>query len=100
MRVASGAANLVPLHEEGVVLADLDVLLRDRIPEAGPPGAGLELRIRGEELRAARDAAVDTLGVVVPVLAGEGGLGAGLAGHLVLLRREQLLPLRVGLLDL
>src|SRR6185436_585770 len=53
-----------------------------------------------EELGAAGDAPVDALGVVVPVLSSERALGAGLAGHVVLLRREDLLPLRVGLLDL
>src|SRR6185436_19728212 len=62
VRVAASAADLVPLHEQGAVLADLDVLLRDRIPEAGPARARLELRVRAEELGAAGDAPVDALG--------------------------------------
>ena len=51
-----------------------------------------------KQLGVAGLAGVDALGLGVGVLADEGALGAGLAQHGVLLRRELLAPLLVGLL--
>src|SRR5262249_27393716 len=76
-----------------------DVRLGDRGPEARPAGAGLELRVGGEEREVAADAVVRARGVVVPVLARERSLRALLGRDLVLLGRELGLPLRVGLRD-
>src|SRR5690242_4543582 len=84
--VAVLADDLGAPHEEAVVGPQLDVLEVRRLGEAGPPGAGVELRIGGEELGSATDAAVHALGLLVHVGAGEGTLGASLAGDLELLR--------------
>ena len=54
----------------------------DRLEEARPAGAGLELRVGREQRLAAADAHVGAVVVAVPVLAGERALGAGLAGPL------------------
>ena len=94
--VAVLADDLGAAHEEAVVGAQLDVLEVGRLGEAGPAGAGVELGVGGEELGAAADAAVHAGGLLVDVGAGEGALGAGLAGDLVLLRRQLLAPLLVG----
>ena len=56
----------------------------------------LELLITPEQLRAARLAAVDALGLGVGVLAGKGTLGASFAEDLVLLRAELSAPLGLG----
>src|SRR5262249_31663555 len=72
----------------------------DRGGEAGPAAVRLELLARGEERLAAGGAAegAPLLGGVV--LAAEGRLGALLAEHPVLIGRQLLAPLGVGLLDL
>ncbi len=70
----------------------------DRLPVARPAAAGVELRARLEQRRAAADAVVAAGLEVVPVFAGERALGGGVARHLVLHRVELLAPLRVGLL--
>src|SRR3954447_24813449 len=66
--------------------------------ERRPAAAGVELRVGLEELGVAGLAGVDALGLGVGVLTDEGSLGAGLTEHGVLLRRELLAPLLVGLL--
>src|SRR3954447_9467863 len=96
---AVGAAHLDPLHPAGGVL---DVLhsVGHRLVEARPAAAGVELRVGLEELRPARLAGVHARGLGVGVLPDERSLGAGLAQHGVLLGRELLAPLLVGLLHL
>ena len=70
------------------------------LEEARPAGARLELRVGREQRRVAADAHVGAVVVAVPVLAGEGPLGAGLAGDLELGRGQALTPLGVGLGEL
>ena len=86
-------------REEAAVLLVLDGVRRDRLPEARPAGAGVELRLGGEEGQVAAHAGVGALRVVVPVRAREGALGALLARDVELLGREDLLPLVFGLDD-
>src|SRR2546427_530757 len=71
-----------------------------RLVEARPPGAGVKLRVRAEEVRSARGALVRSAVLGVDVLAGEGRLGALAAQDLVLLGGELAAPLLVCLLDL
>src|SRR5690606_31694442 len=89
-----GAADLGPDHPVGVVRERLHLLGVHRLEEAGPAGARLVLGVRGEELLTTAGALVDTFGLGVPVLAGEGPLGAALPQDVVFLRRELELPLR------
>src|SRR5690349_4878987 len=100
MGVAVLADDLGAAHEEVVVGPQLDLLEVGRLGEAGPAGAAVELRVRGEQLRPAANAVVHPLALLVPVRARERPLGTGLARHLVLLRRQLLAPLGVRLLDL
>src|SRR5437588_12454274 len=51
--------RLHPAHVVAVVVLLLHVLLPRGLPEARPPGAGLELRGGVEELRAADHACID-----------------------------------------
>ena len=91
--VAGLADDLGAPHEQAVVGPQFDVLEVGRLGEARPAGARVELGVGGEELGAAADAAVHALRLLVDVGAGEGTLGARLAGHLVLLGRQLLTPL-------
>src|SRR3954454_175105 len=100
MGVAVPADDLGPPHEATVVGSQLDVLEIGGLGEARPAGARVELGVGGEQLGAAADAAVHARGLLVDIGAGEGALGAGLAGHLVLLGRELVAPLLLALLDL
>ena len=97
--VAAGAEDLDPPHAVAAVLFGDDVLVGDRLEEARPAGAGIELRVRGEERQTAADAGVDALPLVVEERAAERPLGALAARDLELLAGQQLAPLGVGLLD-
>src|SRR4051795_13369267 len=100
VRAAAAAQHLRAGHPVGVVLARLDRLGDRRLGEARPAGAGVELRVRAEQLVAAGGAAVYPVFLRVGVLASERRLRAVPAQHLVLLRRELLAPLVFALLDL
>src|SRR6185503_14261852 len=100
VRVATRAQHLGALREPAVVLLLRDVLLRHRLEEARPAGAGVELGLGAEERQAAAGALVHARVLGGVVLAGEGALGAVLAHDLVLLLGELGLPLGVGLDDL
>src|SRR3569833_2870736 len=100
MPAAPAAQPFDALHSQAVVFAHLDFFRIGRFPEAGPAAAGVELRVRGEQLRAAAGAAVGAVLVMVPVLAGEGAFGSRLPQHAELLGRQRLPPLLVALRDL
>jgi hypothetical protein len=53
----------------------------------------VKLLLAGKQLSAARTARVDTFVMVIPKLAGEGALRAGLAKYVELLRVQLLAPL-------
>src|SRR5665213_2520025 len=94
------APRLGPDHAVGVVNVLFDGVTLDRLEEARPSGSGLELRLRREQRRVATNAYVGAVVVAVPILAREGPLGAGLAGHLELGLGQVLTPLGVGLGEL
>src|SRR6202035_1598104 len=97
---AGATEDLRAAHEEAVVGAQLDRLGDRRLGEAGPAGAGLELRVGREQDRRAGGATVVARVLVVGVLPGRRRLRTGLEKDLVLGRRELLLPLLLGLHDL
>src|SRR6266702_4298632 len=103
------------LHADGKLLPSGDDRLRDRaeavirllnslcdgrLGEARPARAGFELGVRAEQLIPAAGAAVGAIRPGVDVFAGEGGLGAAAAQHVVLLASQFMPPLLVRLLDL
>src|SRR5271157_6273101 len=100
MGVAAGATRFGAGHAVAAVGVFADVLAVGGGVETRPSGARIEFRFRAKKQRATADAVIRPVIVFVPVLAGEGGFGATLAGNLVLLGRQLLLPLLVGLLDL
>src|SRR4051794_30227020 len=79
VRVAGRAQRLLAGHAVGGVALDVDRVLGDRLEEARPAGAGLELRVRAEQLGPARRAPVQAGRVQLAVLAGERPLGRLLA---------------------
>src|SRR6266566_1444261 len=99
MPAAVAADDLRATHEQTVVRTQLDRLGDGGLGEAGPAGAGVELRVGAEQPRPAGSAPILAGVLVVGVLAGERRLGAGPSQHLVLRRRQLLAPLPVGLFD-
>src|SRR5689334_1499263 len=100
MAATAGAANFCPHHPVRGVGVNLDRLGGGGLVEARPAGTGLELRVRAEERRSAPGTVVHAVVLHVPVPAGERPLSPLAAKDLVLLRRQLLAPLGVGLLDL
>src|SRR5215218_454012 len=100
VRPAHGAVHLRAAHEEAAVFLGLDVLLVRRRPEARPARPGVVLGLGAEERFPAACTQVDAVFFVIPVLTREGPLGTLHAGYAVLLGRELLLPVLVGLVDL
>ena len=98
--IAAAAQRLDANHAEAAVLALHDVGGGDRLPEARPAGAGIELGGRVEQGGVAADAAVHAAGMVVVVGAAERAFGTAAAGDVIGLRAELLLPLGVGELQL
>src|SRR5262249_43346614 len=76
-----------------------DGVLGERRPKAWPAGAGIKFGRGGEQGRAAAHASVRSARLLVPIGTGESAFGAVLARHVILLRREQLLPLGIRLDD-
>src|SRR4051812_27760762 len=96
---AAPAMHLGAEHAVGPVLGLADIAL-DRLVEARPSGAALELGVGGEQRQVAAGAGEDALAVFLEQRAGARSLGAFLAQNFILLRRELGAPLGVGLLDL
>src|SRR5581483_11360681 len=97
VRGAAAAQHFVAHHAIARVALDLDVVFVNGLRKARPAGARIELGVRAEQLQSTADADVLALLVIVPVLAGESALGAVVAGDFVLLRRQFLPPLFLGL---
>ena len=57
--VATGAQNLRPAHPKAVILVHGHVFPGDRLEEAGPAGAGVELRFRSEQRQPATNAIIN-----------------------------------------
>src|SRR5262252_4627097 len=71
----------------------------NRIVKARPAGAAVEFLLRYEQRLIAAGAGEGAVTLLVIERAAAGGLGAVLAHHLVLLRREQPVPFRVRVSD-
>src|SRR5260370_7284996 len=90
--IAFLAAHLITSHAVGRVFRDVDILFRQRRPEARPPCARFKLGGRTEQRISAADAAVNTLFMILPMLAGEGEFGAASPSPLKFLGPTNLLP--------
>src|ERR1700682_3130478 len=100
MGVALRTAHLRPSHAVGGVGVLNHFALIRRLKETWPARARIELRLGIKQRLAAADAVIHSPVFRFPILPGEGGLGASLARHMILLRRKLLLPLRFVFLDL
>jgi len=76
---AGRAHDLGPAHEERAVGLGVHRLGGRRLVERGPPGAGLELRVRVEQLRPAPRTPVRAGPMLVPQLPAERPLGVGVS---------------------
>src|SRR5512146_2944102 len=92
MGVTAFAGDCNAAHAETAVFDRRNVLLGNGRRKTRPAGAGLELCIRIEQRRAATDAAVNSLLMLVPVASGKGPLRPFMACDFKLFRRELLLP--------
>src|SRR5207248_1208797 len=90
--------HLGPHHEEAAILCCADRALQRRV-EARPAGAAFELGIRGEQFLAAAGADELAVPLLLVQRTGSGALGAVLAQHLVLSRRQLRAPLLVRMRD-
>src|SRR5579862_125888 len=93
MAAATAAKHLGALHSVAVVGTQDHASFVDRVPETRPPGAGIKFRVRTEQFLPASRTRIGAGRMIVPVLASKRPLRAGLAEHMVLLRRQDLLPL-------
>src|SRR5262245_33646997 len=98
MAAAAAAMHLGAHHAVAAVLGALH-RARDRIVEARPAGAALELLLGDEQRLAAARAGEGAGALLVIERAAAGGLGAVAAQDVVLLGREQAAPLLVGVGD-
>src|SRR4051794_28203279 len=98
MAAAAAAMHLGADHAVGAVGRGLD-RARNRIVEARPAGAALELLLRCEQLLSAPRAGERAGPFLVVERAGAGTLGAVAAKNIVLLGSEQFAPLLVGVGD-
>src|SRR5215471_13808624 len=98
MAAAAAAVHLGALHAVAVVRGGLD-RARLRIVEARPAGPAVELALRAKQRLAAADTAERAGALLVVERAAARRLGAVAAQHLVLVRREQLAPFRIGVAD-
>src|SRR5262249_22474197 len=95
---AFGAMDLGPRHPVAAIARGADGLVADRLGEARPAGAAVELRVGLEERLAAGGADKGAAAFFLVQRARAARLGAVLAEHLVLLRRERSAPIVIGLL--
>src|ERR1019366_5066908 len=100
MRIALRTARLGASHAIAGVGVLNDVVAVGGGKEARPSGSRIKLGFRTKKQSAAADAVVRSVVVLVPVLAGEGALGAAGAGDLILLGSKLLPPFGLGLRDL
>src|ERR1700704_4321370 len=96
---ALAATDLDTGHEMAVVAMERDGVGHRRFRKAGPPTARFELGVGAEERGLTRRAPIDAVVMAIPILAGEGPLGARLAEHFELSRCQLAAPFVVGLLD-
>src|SRR5690606_22439828 len=98
--VAAGAKRLDPAHAVAGVQRLVDAVLGQRLVKARPAATGFIFGVGTEQRRAAGHTAIDALGIVVVILAGERRLGAFFPHDAILLRRQLAPPFFLGLADL
>src|SRR5690242_15986811 len=100
VRVTTGADDCRAVQAETVILNQLDVVLCNDLPEAGPARFRVVFRFEIEESGIAADTAIDSLLVKIPEFAAERGFRILFASDCISQRRQQSPPLLVCLYDL
>jgi hypothetical protein len=98
MAAAAMARDRSPRHAERAVGRFVDRLV-ERRPKARPAGAAFEFGLRREQRKVAAGTGERAVAMLLEQFAGERPLGAFLAQHVVLGRRQKLVPLLVGVGD-
>jgi hypothetical protein len=88
MAAAGRACHLGASHQQLAIRVQLDAFPRYRVSEARPARPRVKLRLRGEQRRPARRAAIHPVGLGMHVAAGERQLGSLAAQHPELGRRH------------
>src|SRR5262245_29044473 len=99
MGVAAAATHFGAFHKPARVRVLRDIVLLDRLPEAGPARAGIEFGAGIKERLAATNTLIDAGFFGIPVDAGKGLLRPLAAGNAKLFRAENLFPLLIRFLD-
>src|SRR5260370_24649922 len=99
MRLATGAAHFCPCHSVRAIRMLGDHAFGHRLVKARPAGAGVKLGVLAEQRLSAAHAGVHPPVFGLVIFPSEGRLRSRLAGDLILLGRELLLPLGFGFLD-
>ena len=92
MRAATGADDLRALHAQAAVAAVAHGAGRQRLVEAGPAGATMELGPGVVQRMSAHGAHEGAITFVVRVFPGESPFGAAIEGDVVEIRRKDLFP--------
>jgi len=98
--IAFGTGNRGSNHSISCIADLADVFGGNGRPETGPAGAGVEFGGRVEQRIVTAGAAVDSFVVQVPLFAGEGDFGIGVARDVEDSGRELFAPFGCGLNDL
>src|ERR1700757_4182856 len=93
MPIAERAIDCVADGPQGSVAFRTNIFLGNRCPETWPAGSRLELGLGAEQSIVTANAAVHPLLMLVPVPAGEGDFGIGMARDVELIGRKLLFPL-------
>ena len=99
MRAAAVTRDFSTDHAMAGIAMLIDNLTGEWTGEAGPATAGVVFVIGVKQFGLAAAAMVDAAVMAIPVLAGEGGFGAFLAGDAVFVWGEFTLPFEFGFLD-
>src|SRR5271163_2802005 len=95
----AAAVDFGPQHAEGPVFGLADGVI-ERLVEARPASAALELGLRGKQRQVAAGASKGALAMFLQERARTRAFGALVAQNFVLLRRQLRAPFRIGLFDL
>jgi len=96
MAIAGGTANLDPAHAETIVFDLGDRFRISRRVEAGPAAAAVKLVVRFKQFAAASGTEKFAITIFRVQRSGKRPLGAGLAQHMILFRRQLLPPFFVA----
>src|ERR1700720_3756870 len=100
MRITAGATSLGAAHAMAGIRVFRNILAVGGGVEARPSSSRIKFRVRSKKQRAAADAVVGSVVVLIPILAAKSPLSPAATRYLILLRSKLLPPLCIGFADL